>query len=200
MIITQIQYGENKKYQVYLNDAFAFELYKSELKSENLQVGMEVDEELYDKILYQVVGKRAIKRAMHILEKHDKTKKQLEDKLRQNHYPKECIAYALAYVEHYGYIDDYSYASRYVEYRKQKKSRSQLKQELLGKGIDRTIVSQVLDDTEDCEEEILREQILRKYQNPCEFTREQKQKIIASFMRKGFSFTLIDRVLSHLTE
>ena len=152
MVITQIQYGENKKYQVYLNDEFAFELYKSEIKAENLQVGMEVDEALYDKILYQVVGKRATKRAMHILEKRDKTKKQLEDKLFESHYPKECIDYALSYVEKYGYIDDYSYASRYVEFRKEKKSRSQLKQELLRKGIDRDIVLQVLEETEDREE------------------------------------------------
>lgn len=198
MIITDIQYGENKKYKIYLNDECVFELYKSEIKAENLQVGMEVDAVLYDKILYQVVGKRAVKRAMHILEKRDKTRKQLEDKLRENHYPKECIAFAVEYVESYGYIDDYSYASRYVEFRKHKKSRSQLQQELLGKGIDRAVVSQVLEEIEYREEDILREQILKKCPNPWELSKEQKRKLMASFMRKGFSYGVIERSLSDI--
>lgn len=200
MIITDIQYGENKKYKIYLNDECVFELYKSEIKAENLQVGMEVDAVLYDKILYQVVGKRAVKRAMHILEKRDKTRKQLEDKLRENHYPKECIAFAVEYVESYGYIDDYSYASRYVEFRKHKKSRSQLQQELLGKGIDRTVVSQVLEEIEYREEDILREQILKKCPNPWELSKEQKRKLMASFMRKGFSYGIIERSLSDIIQ
>ncbi len=200
MIITDIQYGENKKYKIYLNDECVFELYKSEIKAENLQVGMEVDAVLYDKILYQVVGKRAVKRAMHILEKRDKTRKQLEDKLRENHYPKECIAFAVEYVESYGYIDDYSYASRYVEFRKHKKSRSQLQQELLGKGIDRAVVSQVLEEIEYREEDILREQILKKCPNPWELSKEQKRKLMASFMRKGFSYGIIERSLSDIIQ
>lgn len=198
MIITDIQYGGNKKYKIYLNDECVFELYKSEIKAENLQVGMEVDAVLYDKILYQVVGKRAVKRAMHILEKRDKTRKQLEDKLRENHYPKECIAFAVEYVESYGYIDDYSYAGRYVEFRKHKKSRSQLQQELLGKGIDRAVVSQVLEEIEYREEDILREQILKKCPNPWELSKEQKRKLMASFMRKGFSYGVIERSLSDI--
>lgn len=200
MIITDIQYGENKKYKIYLNDECVFELYKSEIKAENLQVGMEVDAVLYDKILYQVVGKRAVKRAMHILEKRDKTRKQLEDKLRENHYPKECIAFAVEYVESYGYIDDYSYASRYVEFRKHKKSRSQLQQELLGKGIDRAVVSQVLEEIEYRDEDILREQILKKCPNPWELSKEQKRKLMASFMRKGFSYGIIERSLSDIIQ
>lgn len=200
MIITAIEYGEGKKYKVYLNDAFAFELYKSEIKSCGLETGQELEEELYEKILYEVIGRRVKKRAMHILEKHDKTEQQLREKLREGRYPSESIESAIEYVKSYGYVDDISYAKRYVEYRIKKKSKKQLKMELMGKGISSEIISQVLEEMDDFELGTIKKLIIKKCPFPTEISSEEKNKLKMSLMRKGFPYSEIDRAFYQLED
>lgn len=198
MIVTDIEYGEGRKYKIYLNDALAFELYKSEIKSCGLIVGQELEEELHQKILYQVIGKRAKKRAMHILEKHDKTEQQLRQKLQENRYPLESIECAVEYVKSYGYIDDVSYAKRYVTYRIKKKSKKQLKMELCAKGISREIISLVFEEMEDSQVDTIKDMILKKSKNRTVLEQEEKNKIKMWLMGKGFSYSEIDQAFREL--
>lgn len=198
MIVTDIEYGEGRKYKIYLNDALAFELYKSEIKSCGLIVGQELEDELHQKILYQVIGKRAKKRAMHILEKHDKTEQQLRQKLQENRYPLESIECAVEYVKSYGYIDDVSYAKRYVTYRIKKKSKKQLKMELCAKGISREIISLVFEEMEDSQVDTIKDMILKKSKNRTVLEQEEKNKIKMWLMGKGFSYSEIDQAFREL--
>lgn len=200
MIITAIEAGENKKYKIYLNDEVAFELYKSEIKSCNLVKGMELEEELHNRILYEIVGKRAKKRAMHILEKRDKTEQQLRDKLLENRYPPQVVDSAIDYVRSYGYIDDASYARRYIEYRRKNKSRKQLKMELYAKGISSEIIAQTFDDMEDGEGETIRKLILKKSAKPQLLEETERRKLKMSLIRKGFAYSEIEKVFSQLEQ
>ena len=83
---------------------------------------------------------------MHLLEKQDRTERQLYDKLKQNGYPESCIESAIAYVKSYHYIDDFRYASTYIRYHQEKKSRQKLKMELMAKGIGRDLVDAALEE------------------------------------------------------
>ena len=69
MVITKIEPSSGKKYKVYLNDEFAFYLYKSELKIFSLKEGQELDEKIYKKITEEILTKRAKRRALYLLEK-----------------------------------------------------------------------------------------------------------------------------------
>ena len=198
MIVTDIQYYQKGKYEVYLNDAFAFELYNSELKDTGVVKGLEVDEELYQKLVYQVIGKRAKKRAMHILEKNDKTEYQLREKLKENRYPKESIECAIEYLKEYHYIDDRAYGRRYVEYRSSSKSKRQLLQELYQKGISKQIAEEVIENMEVQEEVAIENLILKKCRNLGELEEKQKEKIVMSLMRKGFSYSKIEKVFREI--
>ncbi len=200
MIITAIEAGENKKYTIYLNDEPAFELYKSEIKSCNIAKGMELEEELHQRILYEIVGKRAKKRAMYILEKRDKTEKQLREKLMENRYPPEAVECAIDYVKSYGYIDDESYARRYIEYRCKHKSYKQLKMELYVKGISNEIIDRIFQDMQEEEFYAIRTMILKKSCEPWTLEAEKQQKLKMSLMRKGFPYSKIDKVFSQLKE
>ncbi|MDE6312773.1 MAG: recombination regulator RecX [Lachnospiraceae bacterium] len=200
MIVTDIIYTENKKYLVYLNDAPKFELYKSEIKSCLIEKGQDLSYEQQKYILENVIGKRAKKRAMHILEKHDKTERQLRDKLLENRYPQECIDLAVDYVKSYGYIDDRAYAERYVQYRSSTKSKKKLKQELMGKGISNEIVNEVLEKEEVEESAAIEKLILKKTSVPWELSKEAREKLIMSLMRKGFAYRDIDAVFRKLQE
>lgn len=196
MIITAIEPGENKKYKIYLNDELAFELYKSEIKACNLVKGMELEEELHNRILHEIVGKRAKKRAMHILEKRDKTEQQLRDKLLENRYPIQVVETAIDYVKSYGYIDDISYARRYIEYRSRSKSRKQLRMELYAKGISSEIISGIFEDMEEGEGEAIKKLILKKSAKPQLLEETERRKLKMSLMRKGFAYSEIEKAFS----
>lgn len=78
-----------------------FTLYRSEIRglpqAESMLLMTEdayLPVSLYEKILTEIVGKRAKKRALFLLERMDRTESQLCEKLRQNGYPEECVAAA----------------------------------------------------------------------------------------------------------
>lgn len=194
MIVTDIRYHQNKKYEVYLNDEFAFELYKSEIRACGIEKGQELDENLYEKLIYEVIGKRAKKRAMHILEKQDRTEYQMREKLKENRYPKESIECVIAYLKDYNYIDDRAYGIRYVEYRSKEKSKKQLMQELYQKGISKKIADEVLETVQIEETSAIEKLILKKCKYSSKLEEQQKQKLIASLMRKGFSYSQVEGV------
>ena len=124
---------EKGKARIRFDDGTEVVLYKGEIRKLGIEEGCVVTEAVYDKILNEILGKRAIKRAMHLLEKQDRTERQLYDKLKQNGYPESCIESAIAYVKSYHYIDDFRYASTYIRYHQEKKSRQKLKMELMAK-------------------------------------------------------------------
>ena len=137
---------EKGKARIRFDDGTEVVLYKGEIRKLGIEEGCVVTEAVYDKILNEILGKRAIKRAMHLLEKQDRTERQLYDKLKQNGYPESCIESAIAYVKSYHYIDDFRYASTYIRYHQEKKSRQKLKMELMAKGIGRDLVDAALEE------------------------------------------------------
>ena len=150
---------EKGKARIRFDDGTEVVLYKGEIRKLGIEEGCVVTEAVYDKILNEILGKRAIKRAMHLLEKQDRTERQLYDKLKQNGYPESCIESAIAYVKSYHYIDDFRYASTYIRYHQEKKSRQKLKMELMAKGIGRDLVDAAL------EEEYVSKQFIIKASN-----------------------------------
>ena len=113
MVITKIEPSSGKKYKVYLNDEFAFYLYKSELKIFSLKEGQELDEKIYKKITEEILTKRAKRRALYLLEKRDLTEYELQKKLEADKYKEDVIKEAVAYVKGFCYINDEAYAKRY---------------------------------------------------------------------------------------
>ena len=62
-------------------------LYKGEVRKLSLREGTVISREKYDEIIYEILGTRAKKRAMFLLERMDRTEHQLREKLMQNGYP-----------------------------------------------------------------------------------------------------------------
>ena len=114
MIVTEIKPVTKQKFQIELDRQPAFVLYKGELSRYHIQKDEELSEEIYRELVEQVLTKRAKLRAMHLLEKMDRTKGELRKKLEQGGYPSIAIEAALDYVESFQYIDDDRYAARYI--------------------------------------------------------------------------------------
>lgn len=194
--ITEVLPREKGKVSVQFDNGTELLLYKGEVRRLSLKAGDFVSEKLYETILREIIGKRAKKRAMHLLERMDRTERQLEEKLRQGGYPEICVAEAIAYVKQYRYLDDARYAEAYVRFHQQKKSRKRLKMDLYAKGVDRNTIESALGAAfcSDEQEKICR--LLEKrhfdYENS---DRKEQQKTYQFLVRRGFRSSDILRVM-----
>ena len=142
MKVTQIEEISKSRARVYIDEEFAFVLYKGELRSFHIRADEEVSEEDYRNIMEEVLPRRAKLRAMNLLKSREYTVKQLHDKLKDGGYPEEITEQALDYVESFHYTDDLRYATGFIRNHEGNRSRRRIEQDLLGKGIDRTVLEQ----------------------------------------------------------
>ena len=188
MEITKVQALTKQKYRIFLDGESAFAVYKGELSRYHLEEGAVLPPEVYEELVNRVLKNRATLRAMHILERTDKTEAQLRRKLEESEYPKEAVESAIAYVTSYGYLDDRRYAEHYIEWKKQGKGKARLKMELVQKGISREIIEEVLESTDFGEtREMIRQIILKKRKTDIPMNEKEKQRLYGFLMRKGFS-------------
>ena len=110
MTVTRIEELSKSRSRVYIDDQFAFVLYKGELRLYHLREGEEIALQDYETILGEILPKRAKLRAMNLLKSRDYTVSQLRQKLEQGGYPEAVAEEALGYVESFHYTDDLRYA------------------------------------------------------------------------------------------
>lgn len=209
MVITSIEdYPKGKgRIAVYLNNEFAFALYKGELKKYNLCEGLELSDDVYDAILSEVLNKRAIKRGMNLLQSMDRTESDIRQKLSESGYPGESIDTAIDYLKSYHYIDDYRYAQEYYRFKSASYSRRTIVSKLREKGISANIIEAAIDafeeengiNSEEQTNDLICKLILKKcHQNASNLGFEEKQKLFAYLYNKGFSLSDIERAYSLL--
>lgn len=194
--ICEIKPLEKGKSALILDNGEELILYRSELRALSLSGQKELPEELYRKIMDEIIGLRAKKRAMHLLERMDRTEKQLYDKLLQNGYPQECIDNAILYVKKYHYIDDRRYASNYIRCYQDRKSRLRMQQDLLRKGVSRALIEEVLEEEFQADERIQIRSLLEKRGfDATECDGKERQRCYQFLMRRGFKSSDILKVM-----
>ena len=130
---------------------------------------------------------RAKKRALHLLERMDRTEHQLREKLRASEYPEDVIEEAIAYVKSFHYLDDERYAETFTRYRKERMSRQQIKQKLMLKGVSKDIISNAIEEEYDVDETIHIRSILEKKQFSVDTADEGEFRRVYSYLlRRGF--------------
>lgn len=132
--------------------------------------------------------KVAIKHALRILERQDRTEKQLKDKLAHVQlYSQEEIDKVIIYVKSYHYIDDFRYAKDFIRFRCHSKSKQQLLFALLGKGVDKDTILKALNDEYDEEEfKLICKFLEKKKYYIMEEPGAIREKLIAGLLRRGF--------------
>ena len=194
MTVTRIEELSRSRCKIYLEDSFAFVLYKGELRLFGVREQEELSEESYREIMQEVLPKRATLRCMNLLKSMDRTEFQLRQKLAMGDYPAEIIDQALAYVKGFGYVNDESYAERYIELRRERDSRMQITHALMQKGISKDVIQAIFEEQEPAdEEEMIRRWMEKKHFDPETASAKEKQKMYMFLMRKGFSASEISR-------
>ena len=101
------------KYRTTFDNGTTCVLYRTEAVRYSIMEGAFISEADYEKLITEVVGKRAKKRALHLLEQMDRSERKLREKLTQGGYPDCCVDAAIDYVKSFHYLDDYRFASTY---------------------------------------------------------------------------------------
>ncbi|MEE1305869.1 MAG: regulatory protein RecX [Agathobacter sp.] len=161
--------------------------YRGEALKASLSTDVILSDEEYEILLRDVLGKRAAKRAMHLLEQMDRTEKQLRDKLKAGEYPECCIDQAVEYVKRFHYLDDRRYAENYIRFSQNKMSRRNLSAKLMQKGISRDIVELALEEGYESDESKQIQALLeKKHYNPEVKDEGEFRRIYQYLMRRGF--------------
>lgn len=150
--VTEYESLGKGKLRIRFDNGEELSLYRSEAKQYKLAEDAAIEEQVYRQLIDEVVTKRATKRAMHLLERMDRTEHQLREKLKTGGYPEESVDAAIEYVKRYHYIDDLRYASTYVRLSQERLSRLQIKMKLSQKGIDRNLIDRALEEEYEAEE------------------------------------------------
>ena len=201
MKITKIESVTKTRYKVFIDEEFAFILYKGELSKFRIKEDKDISEEVLGQINV-ILLKRAKLRALHLLETMSRTESQLRQKLVQTGYPEEIVDAAVQYVKSFGYINDEMYIRNFIDSRREKKSRREIVSLLYGKGIDSDeidrIVSEVYEEHSD-KEAVL--SIIRKKGWESEPADEkEKTKRYSYLVRKGFRYDDIKKAFNEVSE
>ena len=146
---------------------------------------------------------RAKRRALHILERSDRTEQELRDKLAKNYLP-EVVDAAVEYVKSYHYIDDHRYAVNYLNSRGKVRSSRQVEQELLyKKGVSKAVLEAAREEAEPQDErEQIRRWMEKKHIDPAAADQSELRRFYQFLMRRGFRSSdiltelLLDRTLN----
>lgn len=200
MRVTQIVELSKTRSKVYIEQEFAFVLYKGELRLYHVCEGEEIAEDAYRTIMEEVLPKRAKLRAMNLLQSREYTTAQLRSKLQQGFYPAAVIEQALEYVASFHYTDDLRYAVDYITYQESNKSRRRIEQDLLTKGIARDVIGQAWSKWQEqggMQDEVamIKELLSKKRYQPENADYKEQQKLYAFLLRKGFSAEAIRKAM-----
>ena len=200
MIVTQIVELSKTRCKVYIDQEFAFVLYKGELRLYHVREGGEIPQEIYRTIMEEVLPKRAKLRAMNLLQSREYTIAQLRKKFSQGFYPESVIQQALDYVASFHYTDDLRYAVSYITCHENNRSRKRIEQDLLARGIDKRTLEQAWNQWEaeggkQDEQEMIQKLLQKKHYNPEQADYKERQKMFAFLMRKGYSGEQISKAL-----
>lgn len=184
------------KVKVCLRGGADFVLYKREWARWDLKEGEELTEEDYDKILGEILIPRAKKRAMHLLEKMDRSAGQLAGKLADNGYPPEAIEEALAYVTSFHYLDDERLARNHIRFYQNSRSKNRIVCDLRKKGIDRDLIARCMEEEYESSEISMMERLLEKKNfESSTATAEERAKMYRFLLQRGFCSSDIAKVL-----
>ena len=205
MKIVSITELNHKKSKITLQDGTVFALYKGEIRRLHLSEGMELVQEQVEEIYHEILRKRIKERALYLLKAADKTEYEIRTKLRQAFYPEELIDYAVDFLKQYRYIDDQRYAQNYINLYAERRSRRNISQKLMQKGISRELVNEILDERENelgesWEKELIYELILKRIYNFRETDKKAENRMIGYLLRRGFGMDDVLYCIRHEPE
>jgi len=192
MKITKIeqQKKDEKRYSIFLDGKFAFGLSGTDVLYFKLKEGEELEPKKYEYILEHKVYEEAKTKAFNYISVGYKTEKEVKDKLFSKEYSEEVVDKVIELLKKYDYVNDVTYAKKFIEYRTNVKKQGEfkIKHDLKLKGVSNDIISEVFEEFESDTNDTIVALIEKKAKGEKEFDFKEKQRITGFLLRKGFSY------------
>lgn len=185
-------------YKVSIENNISFCLPKKRVELLELTEGKVISEETLNYILDTEVYAAAKSAAVSFLALKLRTAYEVEQKLSEMGYDEATIERVIENLKEISYIDDYSYAGKYIAEKTKLKPKSAklLSMELGQKGISDDIISSAFEAIQLDEEAVAVELLRKKYAKYSSFDEKTIQKMKTFLMSRGFGYSLISRAIS----
>ena len=183
--ILSITEFDKKRRRILLEGDLALVLYPSDIRKFQIEEGKLLDEKAVAGLM-EILCSRARERALHLLEFSDKTESELRARLKREGYPEQATEGAVSMTLRFHYVDD-------------SKSKRQIMNTLLQKGISRELAEQIVEE-QDIDEPAQIQALLEKRGIwGRALDRKEYEKTVGMLARRGYSFDAIHGVLSRMT-
>lgn len=199
-VITKIeQQVKNKdRVNIYLDGEFRLGCSMDLVVLNHLKENIDISEEQLDSLVFENEKSMALTKAVTLLGKNLKTKKQMKDYLKGKGYIPKIIDYVLEKLAEYNYINDINYAKIYVRSVKHKYGKIKIINELKLKGVSQKDIDLVMEEFESDTEDIMA--LAHKYVKNKEITTELLSKMYRFLLSKGFEYEDVSAVVKSIKE
>lgn len=181
--------GRGKKIHLFLDEEYQITTDINFWAEHFFKDGQEIDESQWNELVEKINYKKALDKCFDLLSRRDHSVKELKTKLLRT-VDENSADKAIDKMIDYGYLDDEKYAQKLVNHLINNKnmSKSFVKQELYKKGLNADLITDTIDNTEFDNVQSIINLVLGKYKNKLDAD-DGNKKVIASLMRKGFSYS-----------
>jgi regulatory protein len=196
------QKNNPERYNIYLNENYAFAVDEATLIKFGLTKGKILDQFEIDEINYEDEISKAFNRGLQFLSFQMRSEYEVKKKLLDAGFGEAVVLEAIRKLEKLGFLNDETYSKALLETKKKtaKKGPRAIKQDLIKKGIDKDTQTKVLD-TFTYEDQLkiameLAQKAIKANHNKTPM--QIKQKVQDVLMRKGYSFSVITEILDQI--
>jgi len=202
IIISAVEPQKKKKdrYNIYSGGEYICSLSAESIVTYGIKEGIQIEEEDLQEAINADNTRYAFDSAVKMLSFKMRTEDEIRKNLKEKKIDDVSIDTAIGKLKDYGYVDDKAYAKEFVEsyVASGRFGKKVVEYKLREKGIRDAIADEAMQIyTEEDELSIAQkqyEQMQGKYE--CEEKFSKRSKIYAALMRRGFSFDIINSVLS----
>ncbi|NMH72036.1 recombination regulator RecX [Bacillus sp. RO2] len=191
-----VQQKNKERFNIFLDEEYAFAVYEATLLKFQLVKGRELDELDIEEILYSDQINKAYNAAVHYLSFRMRTEKEIEEYLKEKEYELFIIKEIVVRLREQGYLNDREFANAFVrtQVNTTLKGRGVMEQELLEKGVSKDIIVEVLE-LEYSQERELEHAVKLVLKYAPKYKKDSFkimiQKVEQALVRKGYAFSVI---------
>jgi regulatory protein len=203
-IITMVerQKKSRHRYNVFINDEYAFSVHEDVLIKHRLLKGEEIQPDQTMKIIQDEERHKAYAKAIRMVGRRPHSAQEIKQKLKEQGFEADIINSILETMQQQNYINDSEFAKVLTENRiySQRKGRNYIRQELMQKGVDRQLIQGTMDSINP-EDEFQGALHLakKKWEQGSGSVQDRRRKTTAFLMRRGFTGSVVQQIMKELT-
>lgn len=198
--ITKIepQVKNKDRVNIYLDGEFKLGCSLELAMLNHLKNDVEISDEQLEQLVFENEKTQALNKAVTLLGKNLKTRRQMRTYLNDKGYSKTIVDYVLEKLSEYNYINDINYAKIYIRSVKNKYGKVKIIANLRQKGVSDKDIDEVMQEFESDTDSIMA--LAQKYMKNKEVNQDNIAKLYRHLLSKGFGYDEVNSVVREIRE